>query len=698
MSFDAKSLYELLPAIYRIRDAEQGEPLKALLQVIAEQAGVLEENLSQLYDDQFAETCAPWVLPYIGDLIGITGLPGTGLKALSSRAEVAHTIGYRRRKGTAAVLEQLARDVSGWPARAVEFFQLIATTQYMNHLRPENQSFISLRNAGRLEDLGGAFEHAGGSSPDLTHNVDVRRIASGRGRYNIPNVGIFLWRLRSFPLTRSPAVPASIGDKRRFLFSPLGIDSPLFNLPVTEVEVSHLAEPINVPDRIRRRMLSRDLKEYYGKGKSILLELGDADIRVEPTEIPGDEIVACDLTDWANMPTSKIAIDPVLGRIAFPQDQNAPLLVTFHYGFSANMGGGEYNRLSSLDTRRTQVLDDQGQPVLLKVANTFVKNAIEENVRFTTINDALAQLGPKGGTIEIVNSGRYAEKISLDANNKRIELRAADKRRPTLRPKKRIKISGGESDEVILDGLIVVGAGMQVGGQLGRLRLRHCTLVPGLSLSSDGRPARPMQPSLVVFSTNTIVEIDHCIIGGIQTMEDTEVSIKDSIIDATAESRIAYAGTLSDFGGPLRISNSTIIGQVRTSILRLASNTIFLASIENEIDKKKLIAPVLAQRQQEGCVRFSYLSRESRVPPRYHCQPETDDSLVRPRLVSRRFRDPEYCQLSAFCPSEIRQGADDEAEMGAFHDLFEPQRETHLRLRLDEYLRFGLEAGIFYAT
>ena len=36
--------------------------------------------------------------------------------------------------------------------------------------------------------------------------------------------------------------------------------------------------------------------------------------------------------------------------------------------------------------------------------------------------------------------------------------------------------------------------------------------------------------------------------------------------------------------------------------------------------------------------------------------------------------------------------------MGAFHYLFQPQRETNLRVRLDEYLRFGLEAGIFYAT
>jgi hypothetical protein len=36
--------------------------------------------------------------------------------------------------------------------------------------------------------------------------------------------------------------------------------------------------------------------------------------------------------------------------------------------------------------------------------------------------------------------------------------------------------------------------------------------------------------------------------------------------------------------------------------------------------------------------------------------------------------------------------------MGVTHELYAPQREGNLRIRLDEYLRFGLEAGIFYAS
>src|SRR3954468_8362800 len=125
MSFDADRLYELLPAIHRIRDKEQGEPLKALLSVIADQVAVLEEDLAQLYDDQFIETCAPWVVPYIGDLVSARALHHQMPGIDSSRSLVANTIRHRRRKGTAAVLEELAGDVTRWPARAVEFFQIL---------------------------------------------------------------------------------------------------------------------------------------------------------------------------------------------------------------------------------------------------------------------------------------------------------------------------------------------------------------------------------------------------------------------------------------------------------------------------------------------------------------------------------------------------------------------------------------------
>ena len=60
-SLVADRLYALLPAVYRIRDQAQGEPLRALIGLIAKEFEALEETVEQLYDDQFIETCAPWV-------------------------------------------------------------------------------------------------------------------------------------------------------------------------------------------------------------------------------------------------------------------------------------------------------------------------------------------------------------------------------------------------------------------------------------------------------------------------------------------------------------------------------------------------------------------------------------------------------------------------------------------------------------
>jgi hypothetical protein len=677
MTFDAERLYDLLPAIYRIRDAEQGGPLRELLAVIAEQVGVLEQDLDQLYDDQFVETCAGWVVPYLGDLIGVRGLQGAGAGQVNPRAEVGNTIGYRRRKGTAAVLEQLAHDVTGWPARAVEFFQVLATTQYLNHLRPENCSFLPVRGAARLEHLGGPFEHLAGEA-DLAHTADVRRVAGGRGRYNVPNVGLFLWRLRAYSLTGSPAVPAAAGERRRFLFSPLGVSAPLFNAPLTEDEFTHLAEPVNLPGRISRRVLSRDLADYYGR--AVLID-----------GVPADQVRVCDLSDhngtWAHLPEEGVALDPVLGRVAFAADRDAPL-VTFHYGFSADMGGGEYDRASPPDPPETLVVRVPDEA--------------------PTLGQALAALGPSGGVVEITDSGRHGlpQPPALDLTGRRLTVRAGDKRRPTL------VLGGpwtaeGEAGELTLDGLLLTGdplspqdladAPLRTGAGLARLRLRHCTLVPGVTLNADGGPRQASTPSLVVEGT-TLVEIDHCVVGGLRAGPDARVRVAGSIVDATAEAGVAYAAPADDGpGGPLRLVNCTVIGKVHADLLELASNTIFLAALAGA---DPWPAPVRARRRQQGCVRFCYVPPGSRVPRRFRCLPaaEADAARVRPVLSSARYGRPEYGQLSPHCAPEVRRGGDDEAEMGAFHDLYQPQREAHLRARLEEYLRFGLEAGVFFAT
>ncbi|MDX2504591.1 MAG: hypothetical protein QNL62_08965, partial [Gammaproteobacteria bacterium] len=267
MNNTAERLYELLPAIYRIRDAEQDGALKDFVAVIAEQVEALEQNLAQSYDDHFIETCADWVIPYIGDLIGYRTLHGVATEISSQRSEVANTIGFRRRKGTASMLEQLARDVTGWNARVVEFFELLATNQYMNHLRLHNTVLPDLRQWEPLERLNTAFN-------SIPHTVNVRRIATDNGDFNIANIGIFLWRLNDYPLTQIPAFRI---DESRFMFSSLGNNTPLFTFSKSEDDISHIAEPVNVPEPISRRVLDPYTEQYYGIENSLLLRNGTGD-------------------------------------------------------------------------------------------------------------------------------------------------------------------------------------------------------------------------------------------------------------------------------------------------------------------------------------------------------------------------------------------------------------------------------------
>src|SRR5271156_2626121 len=102
--YTKKNLYDLMPAIYRARDAELGKPLEALMGVISEQVRVIEDNIDELYQDWVIETCAPRVVPYIGDLLQARLLNENVSGAIPERSYVANTISYRRRKGTVSML------------------------------------------------------------------------------------------------------------------------------------------------------------------------------------------------------------------------------------------------------------------------------------------------------------------------------------------------------------------------------------------------------------------------------------------------------------------------------------------------------------------------------------------------------------------------------------------------------------------
>jgi len=691
----ADRLYTLLPSIYRIRDEQQGGPLRALVEVIAAEFAGLQQNLDQLYDDQFIETCQPWVVPYIGDLIGYRPLRGSGPGSRSPRAEVGNTIAYRRRKGTAAMLEQLARDVTGWPARTVEFFQQLATTQYMKHARPQAAATADLRSRRALLQRGGPFN-------ELAHTAVMRRPETASGRYNIPNVGIFVWRLRPFALTNVP-LTADAGDAthRRFRFNPLGADQPLFRSPRTETEIVHLADPINVPEPLAVALLAADIRAAHGDPSSISDYSGDASLVLsrpgpDPAHplqpVPLAQIRVCDMRDtaggWAHESTldpSSIAIDPRLGRVLLGANVDGPLVGSYHYGFSLAIGGGEYGRTPAGDdppVERTARGGESLQPHLDAIASGG-RLLIEDSHSYleTPVIKVAGVTEPGKAGLEVVVAAR-------------------DGARPLIAAAGPIALEIGARGRLILDGLVISGGALQLAAAADdeprSVVLRHCTLVPGLTLNSDGSATSPGAASLVAMHPFASITLQQCVTGPLRVQRDATVQLVDCIVDAGAADAIAIEGHAPDTPGPqLSVHDTTLVGKVRVAVMALASNTLFVARLAGG---DTWSAPIRAERRQEGCVRFCFVPPEAQVPRRFHCVPDSAHPAAAPFFTSTRYGDPGYMQLRPSTDAAICRGADDEGEIGVMHALFQPQKEANLRLRFDEYLRFGLRAGIFYAT
>jgi hypothetical protein len=704
-SLTAERLYALLPAVYRLRDADQGGPLRALIGALAQEFAALEENLAQLYDDQFIETCADWVAPYVGDLIGYRPLHGVAPKISSPRSEVANTIGYRRRKGTALMLEQLASDVTSWPAHAVEFFEQLVTTQYMKHIRPQAKATADLRDNRALFLQGGAFNA-------LAHTAEMRRPESGAGRYNIPNIGIFLWRLVSLRLTAVPLTPDP-GDAsgRKFRVNPLGADLQLFRHAQTEDDISHLAEPINVPEPLSVRLMAMAVRaaqasvvpapdarldDDYGDGESIvLLRPGNP-----PTPVSVSSVRVCDLRDildaggtvigWnheTSMPAGTIAIDPERGRVLLGDAADGPLLASFHYGSVREFGGGEYERVLEGGGLAPQLVVSGGNPLQPEL-------------------DAIAG----GGRLLIGDSLTYAQTpvfkvdgvLASGAPGLTVVVAARNPARPLIAASGEVTLSIGARGRLVIDGLVFSGGALRLAAAADdeprELVLRDCTLVPGVALHPDGSATSPGSPSLLVENPFAKITLERCITGPLRIVADVEVALSDCVVDAGGPENVAYAGDgTGGPGGTLTVSESTIIGKLHTKLLQLGSNSIFFARL-GPAPGETWRAPLIAERRQEGCVRFSYVPTGSETPRRYRCVPDKDHPTVLPHFTSLRYGTPGYAQLRSATDKAIRQGASDEGEMGVLHALFQPQRETNLHIRLDEYLRFGLHAGVFYAS
>jgi hypothetical protein len=596
----ADKLWTLLPVIYRTLDTDQFKangPLRELVNRIGAQAAVVRRSIDRLWEDQSIESCDDWVISYIGDLLA-TNLVAS-LNARGQRLDVAKTIYYRRRKGTVAILEEIAYNITGWDARVVEFFRRLSRTRH--DFDPALVDSTSAPADGRTlqlaEGLLGSWTHTyiGGwadlrnaygasraqssfaivqeaTSPsafdEFFHTADFRAARGRSGWYKIANLGIFLWRLYSFGVDQT--TPVQSGNC--YTFDPTGRDIPLFAAssrsganvrPLGSAWDTWVARqewqlpgPIS-PPLMRSSLSNSETQQLYAAVESDGITLEPNSLGIFTT--PGSFYELIDISQITTFPEApftshQIMLFPDRGRFStLHPPLNGPVTVRYHYGLSAPMGAGPYDR---------RILGKDPNP------------APSPLVQVQGGGSALSSIGTFGsyGTVRLNDSLTYDSAPDF-TGIQQVTIVARNPGRPVIRlqpvspPGAPVWVFTGNVDSsLVMEGVLVSGGDLVLRGDFDSVTLTCCTLDPGnypppsiqpglqpvFAQSIDGRDLKPT--SVWVEGEVRQLNIDRCILGPVRTREHGEIetlTITNSILQSipSSNSPLLVPGDLKDPGG-----------------------------------------------------------------------------------------------------------------------------------------------------
>ena len=526
------------------------------------------------------------------------------------------------------------------------------------------------------------------------------------------------------------------GGQLCYRFNALGLDQPLFHRALSQGEqITHAAGPANVPDSLLRRVLCADLSQgvgasFYGQGASLAIYFDQK--LLSPYQIAVSNLSGAD-GNWANLPAATspytVVVDPELGRLALPSgEKDHQVSASWFYGVNANLGGGEYSRANNFavtdeafvvpypDSRFTNLQAALIYAETLLPLNSAVAVEISAQSADDLATDTTKGSEPFGSAWHTITTPLA---IDLPAGAT-FELRAADLTVQTLLLDSPLVVSGDQGSTFLLNGVVLAAQpgfapskanpalvnipvartnASATDNLLSQLTITDCTLVPGWSYpAAEGNPAtqtptQPNAPALEIASPSVTVSVATSILGGIVSNPLATVALTNSIIDATKPGSTAYAAVDGSSGGAaLTLSGCTVVGRVHATLLTLVTNSILWSSMD-----KTVTSGLIADRKQAGCVRFSFLPFNAVTPPPFECVEQAVAS-VQPYFVSTSYGQPGYLKLMACTDDSIRRGADDGGEMGAYHFLLAPQRESDLQIRIQEYLPVGLEFGLIYQS
>ena len=768
MTTPRRSLYNRLPEIYHIRDLEQEPPgqLQAYLDVLDSVPAEIRDNIEALYHDFFIETCDDWVIPYLADLLGTTHLAGD---PWTLRADVARTVHHRRRKGTLGAIESLTYALSGWAVHTVELRERVGWNQHLNHQRPDSGGLpplplglatnknisgavrggtVTLRDPALLGFINSPFD-------PFAHVVDLKPPQACAVGCNIPNLAIYLWRLKEYtvPVTRPFAAddiqdlsagsgPGEAAYALRYEVHPLGEPMVLFNRHRfhADDEPPDLTRPDAVPGPMPMARLCS------GAPTGNPHEYVDIDFYTTPwPQAPGDERPGLTLHmpeipfggfDWkyrgANLCAwedglfpplgeHEIVIDPGHGRLligagggdrsAEAEPLAAGLYVSATHGFSG----------STLGTTGAQPIPRADAPP----GTLEVNFHIDQN----GLRNQLNNLPGNGGdpvVIEIGDSLIHELDIAPLALHRSLWIRAASGRRPIIKLKQSLgfypaDVTGPDAEALMnslnvrLEGLYITWdkdspyfaadeTPLIARAALNELIIDNCTLDPGSHEALDGSrlPAR------------RAVQLDNTY--GF-TPDSTEEEAFNQIPRITVRRSIC---------GPLAIDDGYTL-QLIDSIVDAASgpgDTAPELAVRAVDDPENRWGPSLSvsgmscfgrmrvesatgqggiwlhrlevHDNQQGCISFSYFSGIGDRLPRHHaCVLGTD---VHISMASDIFGQAGYGRLRLRSHRKILEQGPGNDAMGAFGYLLNTHKWKNINIRYREFMPVGIQPILIPVT
>ena len=592
-----------------------------------------------------------------------------------------------------------ATSPAGRPARC-EFFELLATTQYMNHPGRRRARRADLRDHEALD----ARPAAGRRVRRLRPHRRVRgtRSEPAPGAVQHPERRHLPLARRSAAVSRSPLVePAE--HRRRFRFDPLGPTSRSSRSPRTE-------DRDHPPRRAARRAAAALALGGGSSATNVGRLLRRGPVSSCSSEQAGGRRRRC--RSRGRRPHLRSLRRPggagLGARAAGRQRRDRPGARPRHFGDGARRGRA---RLAHLPLGMALPIGGGG----------YTRQPLASSAPVPPSHrpgggplQPLLDRSPAGGeALEILDSDRVRRGLTdatttpAAARPRTTEVAVCRRRGPGAAVARRGDLGAARLDlaprsTVVLDGLLVSGAPLVLEEVARRgdaaprhpaplhARARHHSRTP------DGEPRRRTRASLIVLHPFASVASTTASSGRSsrsrargsrsRTRSSTPALAQRRRLPWPRRRRPAHrlAGGRDRPATALRPpATSTSTRAPSSAASTHPARCLQLAApVAPPAGDRRMAARCGPSARQVGCIRFSFVPDGSRTARRFHCAPATTraaSARVPPRLSSLRYGDPAYMQLHGrHAATRSAPAPTTRARWASRHQLYAPQRESNL--------------------